>query len=135
MTLQPAALMPPDAELWGTTFVRDFLAGRGETYAQGVWVDNHKPSTNRPRTVAVRRDGGPVIGVFDFPRLTFRVWADSADDASDLARLLVAGIKGSPGDGLVVAVVNIYGPSPIPEGGQSQYMVNAELKMRCVVLP
>lgn len=134
MTLQPAIVIPPDAELWGTGYVRAFLAGRPEPEAQSVYVSNRKPTANQPRIVAVRRDGGPVVGIFDFPRLAFRVWADKEREAADLARLLVAAIKASPGNGPVVVVVNVFGPSPIPEPGQPQYLVNAELKMRCADL-
>jgi hypothetical protein len=134
MTLQPAAVMPADAELWGTGYLRTFLAGRAEPYASGVWVGRTKPTENKPRIVAVRRDGGPITGIFDNPRLTIRVWANSDDDAADLARLIVGAISVSPGHGPVVAVTNLFGPSPIPDSSQAQYMVNAELKLRCAVL-
>lgn len=134
MTMQPAAVIPADAELWATGYLRTFLAGRSEPYAGGVWVSKDKPATNKPRIVAVRRDGGPVIGVLDHPRLTFRIWADSDDDASDLARLVVGAIKVSPGHGPALAVTNLLGPSPIPDSSQAQYMVNAELVLRCAVL-
>lgn len=134
MTLQPAVVIPPDAELWATGYVRSFLAGRPEAEAQNVYVSNRKPTANQPRIVTVRRDGGPVTGLIDNPRLTFRVWADKEREAADLARLLVAAIKASPGNGPVVSVTNVFGPSPIPEAGQPQYLVNAELKLRCAPL-
>lgn len=134
MTMQPAAVVPADAELWATGYLRTFLASRAEAYAASVWVGRDKPPTNKPRTIAVRRDGGPIVGVLDHPRLTFRIWADGDDDASDLARLVAGAIKVSPGHGPVLAVTNIFGPSPIPDSSQAQYMVNAELVLRCAVL-
>lgn len=131
MSLQPLPVVPPDTELWATAYLRDFLAGRGEPYAAGVKVGKVKPATNFPRIVAVRRDGGEVVGVVDNPRLAIRVWADKDQEASDLARLLVAAIKAAPGHGPVLSVVSVFGPSPIPDSSQSQYLVNAELRLRC----
>lgn len=135
MTLQPAGVIPPDVELWGTGYLRAFLATRPEVYAANVYVSNTKPTTDRPRTVVVRRDGGPVRGVFDLPRIAVRVWADKEQEAADLARLIVAGLKvAALGSSTVVAVTSVFGPSPIPEAGQFQRLINAELQMRCAVL-
>jgi hypothetical protein len=128
------AVVPPDAELWATGYVRAFLAGRDEPYAAGVSVGKSKPTDNRSRIVAVRRDGGEVRGNIDNPRLAFRVWATKDQEASDLARLLVAAIKASPGSGPGLSVVNVFGPSPIPDSSQPQYLVNAELRLRCTPL-
>lgn len=131
MTMQPAEVIPVDAELWATGYLRAFLLGRPETYAAGVWVGKIRPTENRPHMVAVRRDGGPVNGLIDNPRLTFRVWADKDQEASDLARLVVAAVKRSPGNGPVLSVTNVFGPSPIPDSSQPQYLVNTELRLRC----
>lgn len=133
MTMQPAGIIPPDVELWATGYLRTFLAGRLEPYAAGVRVDNKKVG-NTARQVAVRRDGGPVRGVFDYPRISVRVWAEKEQEASDLARLIVAALKVAPGNGPVVAVPAVFGPSPIPDSAQSQRLINAELQMRCTDL-
>jgi hypothetical protein len=127
-------VVPPDAELWATGYVRTFLQGRDEPYATDVTVGKVKPTTNVPRMVTIRRDGGLVDGVVDNPRLTIRVWADKDQEASDLARLLVAAIKACPGNGPALAVTNVFGPSPIPDSSQPQYLVNAELRLRCTPL-
>lgn len=134
MTLQPLALIPPDAELWGTGYLRTALAARLETYAQGVYVSNTKPTTNRPRTVVIRRDGGLQRGAFDYPRLAVRVWADVEREASDLARLVQAILLGAPGDGPCVRVTSLSGPSPIAEAGQFQKYLTVEAQMRCAPL-
>ncbi len=129
------AVVPPDAELWATGYLRAWLLERPEPYADGVKVGKVKPPVNSPRMVAVRRDGGLVAGLVDNPRLAVRVWADGDQEASDLARLLVAAIKMAPGNGPVLSVVSIFGPSPIPDSSQPQYLVNAELRLRCSALP
>lgn len=128
------AVIPPDAELWWAGYLRAFLTARPESYAAGVWVGKNKPTDNKPRIVAVRRDGGAVEGVVDNPRLAFRVWATKDQEASDLARLLVAAIKAAQGQGLVIGIVNVFGPSPIPDSSQPQYLVNAEVRHRCDAL-
>lgn len=134
MTLQPAPVMPVDAELWLTGYLRTWLAGRSEPFAAGVYISNDKPATNRPRMIAVRRDGGPIVGVLDNPRLAVRVWADREQEASDLARLVVGALKVSPGNGPCVGVTSVFGPSPIPDSSQPQRLVNCELVLRCVLL-
>ncbi len=132
MTMQPASVYPPDAILWATGYLRAFLAGRSEPFASGVSVVKDKPADNRPRIVSVVRDGGPIQGLIDNPRLRIRVWADKDQEASDLARLIVGAIKVSPGDGPVLSVTNVFGPSPIADSSQPQYLVNAELRLRCL---
>lgn len=134
MTLQPAGVVPPDVELWATGYLRTFLAARTEPYAQTVYVSNAKPTTNRARTVVVRRDGGPVRGVFDYPRVTVRVWANDEREAADLSRLIVGALKIAPGDGPCVATLDVFGPSPVPDDSQPQRLINAELQMRCTDL-
>lgn len=134
MTLQPAPVIPADVELWLTGYLRTFLAGRLEAYAAGVYVSNAKPTTDRPRTVVVRRDGGPVRGVFDYPRVAVRVWADVEREAADLSRLVVGALKTAPNDGPCVATTAVFGPSPVPEAGQYQRLINADLVLRCTDL-
>ena len=131
MTLQPLAVVAPDAELWATGYLRAALAARAETYAQGVYVSNNKPPTNRPRTVVVRRDGGLQRGAFDYPRLAVRVWADLEHEAADLSRLVQALLLTSPGDGVCVAATSLSGPSAIADASQFQKYLTVELQMRC----
>lgn len=130
MTLQPAAAIFPDVELWATGYLRTALAARSEPFAAGVYVSNTKPSTNRARTVVVRRDGGPQRGLFDFPRMSVRVWADKEQDAADLARLVQALLVVSPGNGPVVAASVLSGPQGIPDDSQPQKYLSVELQTR-----
>lgn len=134
MTLQPTHLVAPDAELWATGRLRELLADRDEPYAQDVHVDNKKPSSNKPRTVVVRRDGGPQRGVFDYPRLGVRVWADVEQQANDLARLVQALFLTTPGDGVCVRITSLSGPSPIEDTSQFQKYLTLEAQLRCVSL-
>jgi hypothetical protein len=136
VTLQPAAVEPYDVDLWLTGYLRTWLAARPEDYAvmpEGS-ISNKKPATNMARMIVVERDGGPIVGVFDNPRVRIRVWADKAREASDLARLVVGALKVSPGNGPCVSVTSVFGPSPIPDSSQPQRLVNAELRLRCTVL-
>lgn len=134
MTLQPAGVVAPDAELWATAALRSALAARSETYAAGVFVGNEKPTTNRARTVVVRRDGGSQVGLFDYPRLTVRVWADVEQEASDLARLVQALFLNAAGDGVCVAVTSLGGPSGVPDDSQFQKVLTVEARLRCTPL-
>lgn len=134
MTLQPAGVVAPDAELWATGALRSALAGRSEPYAADVFVGNEKPATNRARMVVVRRDGGPMSGVFDHPRLTVRVWADLEQDASDLAGLVQALLLNAPGDGVCVAATSLSGPSGVPDDSQFQKVLTVEMQLRCTSL-
>lgn len=135
MTLQLPALVAPDAELVFTAGLRAFLATRAEDYAQTVYVSNAKPTTDRPRTVVIRRDGGSQQGVFDYPRLGVRVWTDDERQGSDLARLVQAWFLAlAPGDGVCVAVTSLSGPSPIADPGQFQKYLTLGAQMRCAPL-
>jgi len=115
MTMQPAAIVFPDAELWATGRLRAALVGRPEAYAQGVYVSNSVPSTRRDRMVIVRRDGGAASGLFDLPRLAVRCWAVTERDAADLTRLVAALLWSMPGDGVCVRMQQLSGPSAIPD--------------------
>lgn len=134
MTMQPAAVMQVDAPLWATGYLRAFLAERDEPFAGNVWVGKNRPTTNLPRMVSIVRDGGSVRGLIDNPRLRVRVWADKDQEASDLARLVVAAFKVSPGSGPVLSVSSVFGPSPVADSSQPQYLVNVELRLRCLPL-
>lgn len=130
MTMQPASVLFPDIELWATGYLRTALAAREEPYAANVWVDNKKPSTNKARIVAVRRDGGAQVGLRDFPRLTVRVWADKEQDASDLSRLVCALMVNARGSGHVANVGVIAGPMGVPDSAQPQKFMTFEVTTR-----
>lgn len=122
MTLQPAEILFPDAELWLTTALRAALATRSETYKSGVIVGSTVPSTIPARFVQVRRDGGPEDGVFDRPRFGINVWAATEQDVANLARLVAALLRLLPGDGVCVSMRQTSGPSPIADTKPRRYM-------------
>jgi hypothetical protein len=62
------------------------------------------------------------------------VFHTTEQKVSDLARTVSALLRAAA-DGLpVTRVVQTSGPSPIPDSSQPQYVINAELMMRCTVL-
>lgn len=122
MTLQPTAILFPDAELWAIAALRSALATRTETYVTGVKVSNAVPTTRPARLVTVRRDGGASDGLFDRPRLGVNVWAATEQDCADLTRLVVALLFVAPGDGVCVRLVQVGGPSPIPDAQPRRFM-------------
>ena len=133
MTWRPAAILFPDIELVLTTKFRAALAARTEPYATGVFVSNAVPNPRRDRMVIVRRDGGTPTAMRDRPRVTVRVWAMSEQDATDLARLVMALaptlIDGSP----IVAAPTDGRPGPNPvadESGQPMRMLSIEFHTR-----
>ena len=140
MPWQQKAVLYPDIELVLTGKIRTALAGRAEAYAQDVYVSNSVPSPRKPRMVIVRRDGGLQEDLRDKPRVTFRVWAATEQDADDLARLVMALVPtfadGSPI--LAAPSVGRTGPSPVPDQvgqtGQPQRLMSVEFHTRGVVL-
>ncbi len=136
MTMQPTAVLPVDADLWWIVYLRGALVGRPETYAQGVHFDRAVPSTRRDRMVIVRRDGGQVTGLFDRPRVALDVWAKTEQDATDLARLVIALALQAPlADAGVTAVTHLSGPNAVPdESKQPRRLALIEATHRAVVL-
>lgn len=129
MTLQPAEILFPDAELWLTTALRVALATRSETYKSGVIVGSTVPSTIPARFVQVRRDGGTERGVFDRPRFGINVYAATEQDVANLTRLVCALLRLLPGDGVCVAMRQAAGPSPIADSKPRRYLsVEATLR-------
>lgn len=122
MTLQPAAIIFPDAELWAIGRLRTALAARVESYTTGVKVSNAVPSNRPDRLVTVRRDGGSATGVLDTARLGVNVWARTEQDAADLARLTAALLWSLPGDGVCVRMTQVAGPSPVPDAQPRRFM-------------
>lgn len=133
MPWQPAAIIYPDVELVLTQRLRAALAARSETYAQNVYVSNTVPTTRHDRMLIVRRDGGLEGSVRDQARVSFQVWAMTEQDATDLARLVVALTKTLVDGAPILRVVPQSGPTPIadPSGQPLRYLV-AEFHTRGV---
>lgn len=135
MTMQPVAAMPIDADLWWIVYLRGALVGRPESYAQGVKFDRKVPSPRADRMVIVRRDGGNVSGVFDRPRISFDVWAKTEQDATDLARLIVALAFEAAGVDGCVRVEHLGGPNSVADpSGQPRRQALIEATHRSAVL-
>ena len=135
MPWQPAGIVYPDIEQVLTGRYRAALAGRSETYAQGVFVSNAVPDQRRDRMVIVRRDGGTQGSMRDRPRVTFRVWAKTEQDATNLAQLVMALapmlVDGAP----IVACPTSgrSGLSPVAdESGQPMRLMSIEFHTRGV---
>ena len=135
MTLQPVAALPIDADLWWIVYLRGALVGRPESYAQGVYFDRAVPKERRERMVIVRRDGGTVSGVFDRPRVAFDVWAKSEQDATNLARLVIALALEAAGTAGCVRVRHASGPNSVADpSGQPRRLASVEATHRVTVL-
>lgn len=136
MTLQPTATLPVDADLWWTVYIRGALVGRGESYAQNVYVGRAVPNERKDRMVLLRRDGGQVTGLFDQPRVSLDVWAKTEQDATNLASLVVAlALKAPLADAGVTHVRHLSGPNAVPdESGQPRRLCLIEATHRAVVL-
>lgn len=135
MTLQPVAATPIDAELWWITYLKAALVGRTEPYATGVYLDRRVPAPRRDRMVIVRRDGGFIRGLFDFPRVSLDVWAKKEQDATNLAALMVGLALGAPLDSDAVSVTHISGPNDVADpSGQPRRQALIEAKHRAVIL-
>lgn len=115
MTMQPAAALPIDADLWWIVYLRGALVGRLESYAQNVKFDRKVPNPRPARFVVVRRDGGNVAGLFDRPRVALDVWSDTEQNANDLAALLVALALEAPGTTSCVKVRHLSGPNSVAD--------------------
>lgn len=135
MTLQPIAAQPIDADLWWIVYLRGALVGRTEPYAQGVKFDRKVPNPRPDRLVVVRRDGGNVRGVFDRPRVALDVWAKTEQDATDLARLVVALALEAPGADGCTRVQHLSGPNSVADpSGQPRRLALIEATHRVTVL-
>lgn len=135
MTLQPAAAQPIDADLWWIVYLRGALVGRPESYATGVHFDRAVPTERRDRMVIVRRDGGNVSDLFDRPRVAFDVWAKTEQDATNLARLIVALAFEAPGTEGCLRVRHLSGPNSIADpSGQPRRLSLIEATHRAAIL-
>lgn len=129
------AIVWPDVEAEVTTFLRDQLAARPESFASGVLVTREVPATRAARMVVVRDDGGPALGdVRAVARIGVRVWGSTYSETTDLANLVVALIASMP-DGKPVVRADVTRPYALAdESGQPLRYCTAELVVRGVSL-
>lgn len=117
MPFQPAPILFPDVELVVTTGLRAELLAADEV---GVFVGNKIPSPRRPRMVVVNRDGGNDDGVTDFPRLRVRVWDETPQKATDLARTVAALMQNLVGTTQITYVRKQSGPYDVPDESKAE---------------
>ena len=139
MTALPVVLFD-DLELWATGALRTALAARAEPYTDDVYVSNDKPLNpttgepeNRPRMVTIRRDGGPrdAVAPLETARVGVNVWAETDQDANDLARMTAALLWSLPDGYPVVKVTINSGPSVIDDPSkQPRRFITAELRAK-----
>jgi hypothetical protein len=113
-----------DLELWATGALRTALAARSEPYTDNVYVSNDIPFNTttgeperRPRMVTIRRDGGPraEVAPLETARIGVNVYAETDQDANDLARMVSALLWSFPDGDPVTKVNQILGPSVIDD--------------------
>lgn len=109
-------IVEPDVELVTIGIIRGFLSSRLEDYAQDVKVDRRTPKEIPPRMVTVRDDGGPRIDIARWqPRVGINVYADTDQNAADLARLVAAGLWAAADGDPIRKVIRPTSPVRIPE--------------------
>lgn len=126
-------IVQPDVELIMTRIIRDFLDDRVEDYAQDVDVDRRTPNPIIRRLVTVRSDGGPRIDLTRWQvRAGFNVYADTDQNAADLARLVSAGVWAAAEEGIPLRkVIRPTTPVRIPEPDDHPHLYwSAELIIR-----
>lgn len=117
------AVIFDDVELWATTYLRAALSARSESYTSNVYVAAEMPKNattgepeRRARMALIRRDGGGRSQqVLDNPRLSIDCWAETWQDATNLARMTAALIQSAPGDSNVKRAVMTTGPTRIAD--------------------
>lgn len=104
------------------------LSGRSEPYAQNVFVSTVKPAPDvspyPARIITIRGDGGPQLDyVRKQERVGITLWADTYADASDLARLVEALVRGMTGEAIKLVEINLS-PVRVDEAGpqETRYM-------------
>jgi len=112
----------PDSEQW--------LCGALRAALGDVYVDIKVPTTRRPKEVIVRRDGGPDGFVTSLQRFGVRVFADSEQNASKLADLTSAHLRGLRFTG-PARQITTTSPFPVddPSGRPCRYFT-AEITVR-----
>jgi hypothetical protein len=103
-------VLPPDAALVITHYLRGRLAASALAYAAGVKVSGDlPPGRNVVKHVRVRRTGGAMANVVeDAPRVDVQVWHESDRERNDLANLCRAFLWNAPGT--VVNGAGLAGP-------------------------
>ena len=123
MPWQPAPLIYPDVDLLVTTRLRTLLVAEA-----GLFVSNAIPTTQaggrRARMVIVNRDGGNVADLTDRARVRVRVWDQTAQKTTDLARKVIALMPRLVDGAPVVRVQHLSGPIEIPDpSGEQCYLL------------
>ena len=114
----------PDIEKVLVGALTTAIGARPESYAQDVVISTIKPSpgvTPYPsRIITIRGDGGPELDyVRKQERVGITIWADSYADASNLARLVEALVKGLTGEYIKLIDINLS-PVRIDEAGPQE---------------
>lgn len=131
-TWQPAALTFPDAEQWTV----DYLTARipdlpdYSGHAAEAWIGSESPDKRWDLMVVVRRDGGSVTGVDDFPRLSVRTWALTEPVATAFAGWVTTQLLAAPGVRGCKAVRHLSGPLRVPDPRTRQRLSFFELTLR-----
>lgn len=124
----------PDVETALVSYLRSALAARSEAYTTGVQVSNKVPSTIPDRFVWVRDDGGPDDNqVVKASRVGVNVFGPRAgrDEAIDLANMVRALLKASPGSGPFVRADSFTGPVAVQDdSNRPRFYITCELHVR-----
>jgi N-acetyl-gamma-glutamylphosphate reductase len=114
----------PDIEKVLVAAFKTTLATRSEPYAQNVLVSTVKPAPDvspyPSRIITIRGDGGPELDyVRKQERVGITIWADTYSDASSLARLIEALVKGMTGEAIKLVEINLS-PVRVDEAGPQE---------------
>lgn len=106
----------------------------------GLYAEVHKdiPDPRPAKFVTVRRGGGIRRSVVsDQPLLLVECWAETSEDAHDLAQMcrgLLYAMRGTvQGDLAVYRVDEVGGPADLPDplSNQSRYTFTVQVHLRC----
>lgn len=114
----------PDIEKVLVGALKTAIDARPESYAQDVVISTIKPSPEvspyPSRIITIRGDGGPELDyVRKQERVGITIWADTYSDASNLARLVEALVKGLTGEYIKLIDINLS-PVRIDEAGPQE---------------
>jgi hypothetical protein len=121
--MRPVTIFP-DIELWLTAYLR----GRDEL--AGVYVGRNYPSTDRAKTVTVRRQGGSRRSpVTENASVGVNVWAADDLTANELAATVRACIEEAV-DTAPIEDVSVGGPTEITDEKKARRYFTANLIVR-----
>lgn len=127
----------PDTEALLVTYLGAELAARGDS----ATVHTQIPTTRPARFVVVPRVGGPRRNlVVDSPTIAVESWANTAESAYGLCRIVRALLGALPGrvvDGVPFYRIDEFsGPVnlPDPESYQARYTLTVSLSLRGIAL-